>query len=288
VIRWGGRWNVRPPVSPFDTAAAGLAGELCGVQGLHSSTIRLVSYSFRKFEAFQRRFLAVVTGRENLHFLHLPKTGGTSIKNALTQHRITPNTVIHLHPHRIRLRDVPRGHRVMFGVRDPLARFVSGFGSRLRKGAPANIIPWSHGEERAFSHFDDPDRLARALDPAHAQHEEALHAMRNIRHVKTSYWDWFGCLEEIKAREEAILFIGFTGSLDADFRSLVDRLKLPCSLALPQNERLAHRAKREGKRTPAVSEEGTLWLKKWYARDYEFLEYCQRWRERQGGPVAKG
>lgn len=246
-----------------------------------------MSLSFRKFDTFKRRLLAAATGRENLHFLHLPKTGGTSIKNALKNHRVTPNAVVHLHPHRIRLRDVPSGHRVMFGVRDPIARFVSGFGSRLRKGAPANVIPWTHDEELAFSRFSDPDRLACALDPSHSMHADALHAMRSIGHVRTSYWDWFGNMEEIEAREDAILFIGFIESLDEDFRNLVERLELPRNLSLPKEERLAHRAKVNRARPAALSEEGMHWLKKWYSRDYEFFAYCQQWRARQGSAVAK-
>lgn len=75
-----------------------------------------------------------------LHFVHVGKTGGTAIKQALLSHRLAyrhernahklpagPYGRIHLHKHRFRLGDVPPGDFVFFCVRDPIARFVSGF-----------------------------------------------------------------------------------------------------------------------------------------------------------------
>jgi hypothetical protein len=245
-----------------------------------------VSLSFRKFHSLKRRLLASATGRANVHFLHLRKTGGTAIKNALKAHLVTPNSVIHLHPHRVGLRDIPAGHQLIFGVRDPLDRFVSGFGSRLRKGAPANVIPWSVEEELAFSRFADPDSLACALERGHPKHAEAVHAMRHIQHVNSSYWDWFGSPELLASREDSILFIGMTDSLDADFAQLAERLQLPLGATLPKDARSAHRAPDSAKR-PTLSEAGIAQLKEWFAKDFQFFDFCEAWRARQGGAVAK-
>ena len=55
-----------------------------------------------------------------------------------------------------------RGARkAVFALRDPLTRFISGFYSGLRKGAPRYDIGWSKGEKRAFSWFSTPQELDR-------------------------------------------------------------------------------------------------------------------------------
>lgn len=246
-----------------------------------------MSLSFRKLARLKKRLFAACSGRKNVHFLHLRKTGGTALKCVLEAHQITSNSVLHLHPHRFTLRHVPVGHRVIFVTRDPVKRYVSGFGSRLRQGAPAHHVPWSEDEALAFSRFPDPNSLALALDPAHPQHEEALHAMRSITHIHCSYWDWF-CDEKLLAeREDAILFIGRIESFESDFEALKAPLALPADLKLPGDSKKANRHVSGSNRRPALEPAAMEQVKNWYRRDYDFLDFCARWREKQGGPVAR-
>lgn len=243
--------------------------------------------SFRKLERIRKRLLASCTGRKNVHFLHLRKTGGTTFKSVLDSQQITSTCVLYLHPHRFTLRHVPIGHRMMFMTRDPVSRFVSGFGSRLRQGAPAHHVPWSADEELAFSRFVDPNSLALALDPAHPAHADAVHAMRTISHLQCSYWDWFGNEEELAAREDAILFIGRVESFDKDFEQLKEPLGLPPDLNLPKDSKSTNRSSPDASRRPPLEPAAVEQVKNWYRRDYDFLAICEKWRERQGGPVAK-
>lgn len=241
--------------------------------------------SFRTLESLRKRVLARLTGRQNVHFLHLRKTGGTTLKSVLGPHQVTPKSALHLHPHRFTLAHVPRGHRVMFVARDPVSRFVSGFGGRLRKGAPAHHVEWSPAEELAFSRFTDPNSLALALAPAHPSHAEAVHAMRNITHLQCSYWDWFIDEKLLASRQDDILFIGRIESFDDDFERLKQVLGLPADLSLPKDPKATNQGFSATKRPPLEPAAIAL-VKAWYRRDYEFLEFCDAWRARHGGPVA--
>lgn len=246
-----------------------------------------MALSFRKLTYIKKRILAGCTGRINLHLLHIRKTGGTALKFALSKHQVTPSVVFHTHPHRIRLSDIPENHRVMFVVRDPVSRFVSGFGSRFRKGAPAHNVPWTQEEEKAFSHFQDPNSLALALDPSHDMHLEALHAMRSISHVGSSYWDWFIDVEYLLRRRSSILFIGKIETFESDFEELKKRTGLPSDLVLPSGAKEANRAENGGAAVQKLEPRAIDLVRAWYRRDYEFLDFCNQWRNEQGGAVAK-
>jgi len=167
-----------------------------------------------------------------------------------------------------------------------VARYVSGFGSRLRQGAPAHNVPWTPAEKLAFSRFADANSLALALDPAHSRHAEALQAMQSITHLNCSYWDWFGDEAALDARADAVFFIGRIESFDADFQALKQALRLPDSAALPTDPKAANRDASRAEKRAALSPEAIARLKRWYERDYKFLAWCEQWRERQGGAVC--
>lgn len=209
-----------------------------------------------------------------VHLLHVRKTGGTAVKHALAPCAGTDRCRIELHPHGTRLRDVPPGESVVFFVRDPIDRFVSGFFSKQRQGRPRYDNPWTPDEQAAFERFASPNALAVALSSAdEAVNAAAVRAMKTIRHVKSSYWDWFEDPAYFRSRVPDIFFIGFVETLDADFARLRDKLGLPAGVTLPEGDVEAHRNPRDLDRSLVA--EARRNLEAWYARDYAFLELCR-------------
>src|SRR5205823_2768329 len=109
------------------------------------------------------RTMAEGPDKELVNLLHVGKTGGTAVKHALRTALHAGGYCIRLCRHGVRLRDVPPGEKVVFFVRDPASRFVSGFYSRLRQGRPRYTSPWSRAEKAAFGRFGTPNDLAAAL-----------------------------------------------------------------------------------------------------------------------------
>jgi hypothetical protein len=171
-----------------------------------------------------------------------------------------------VHWHLITLADVPPGERAACILRNPIDRFVSGFNSRLRQGAPRYDRPWSPGEAAAFERFGTPSALAEALaadDPA------AREAMRDIRELSRPQTDWLP-LAALSDRLQDLLWIGFTETLTADFERLKMRLSLPAEVQLPDDDVAAHR-------TPAgysttLGARGHAVLAEIFADDYRLID----------------
>ena len=201
-----------------------------------------------------------------LHFLHVGKTGGSSVKEAIAG---WPG--ITLHPHGIRLADIPVGEPVFFTIREPLARYVSAFNSRLRAGRPRYDVAWSEGEARAFALFTTPDQLAVAVgrrDPA------AIAAMRDITHLNQPLSWWFSAAE-LARRAGDIVAILLQAELAADFDHPKRRLALTGEL--PTDSVAAHV-------TPAsfdrrLSEAGAAALRRWYSDDVALFQACLEMRQ---------
>jgi hypothetical protein len=220
-----------------------------------------------------------------LHFLHIGKTGGTAIKHALGPLAATGNPK--LHPHRVRLSDIPAGEDVFFVLRDPLARFTSAFYSRKREGQPRYFVPWSPDEAAAFGRFATPDELASALSSqSAAARRKAEQAMRVIPHVNSRYWSWLVGAEYLASRAEDVRFIGLQESLTADFAALRGLLRIPDSVQLPDDDTDAHRNPVSVDRT--LGAQAVRNLSAWYREDYAALRQCRRLaQERQlGGSIC--
>jgi len=213
-------------------------------------------------------------GKQLVHFLHIGKTGGSAIKYALKQYPVSSCYVIHLHHHNVRLSDIPRGDSVIFSVREPISRFVSGFYSRQRQGQPRIFSPWSPDERRAFEYFSTPNQLAIAISSPNTEEKERAHkAMRCIGHVGSSYWDWFETEKYFRSRLPDIFFIGFQERLTEDFEILKSKLGLPENAKLPNDDILAHRNPMDLDKT--LTDEAIENLKKWYKDDFEFTTLCE-------------
>jgi hypothetical protein len=227
-------------------------------------------------------------GKDFIHFLHLGKTGGSAVKYALKSCPKRTGFVLYLHPHRVRLRDIPRGDKVFFFLRDPVSRFVSGFYSRKRQGRPRYDSPWSPAEREAFKYFQTPDQLGRALasrDGLESRRAEA--AMNAIHHVRDSYWKWFESKEYLLSRLQDILFIGFQERLNRDFQRLKTILGLDGSdTRLPVDNFYAHRNPQH--LNQPLSPVAVSRLREWYACDYQLMTLCRRLVEGGPGRVASG
>lgn len=206
-----------------------------------------------------------------IHFLHIGKTGGSAIKEALRPFRAQCD--IAFHPHWFPATSVPARERFFFCVRDPVSRFVSAFNSRLRMGKPAGFVPWDADEEWAFARFQTPDALASALGADNAaEAQQARRAMRSIRHVRQHQHDWFpaATLDYLRENARRIVWIGFQESLDSDFEVLTRRLRLPPGISLPRDPGQAHRAPEET--SSSLGAVGRRNIAAWYAQDVRFVE----------------
>ena len=173
-----------------------------------------------------------------VHFVHVGKTGGTAIKRALTNRRLaywneeradrvpeTPFGRIRLHNHDFTMTEVPPGDHVFFCVRDPIARFLSGFYSRLTKGQPRYYFEWTEAEREAFEAFPTPQKLATALASDDAgERGLAQSAMRHIRHL--GFMDKnIGTPRQLRARLGQILFIARQETPSSDWEQLKSVLR---------------------------------------------------------------
>lgn len=208
------------------------------------------------------------------HFLHIGKTGGTAIKAALANHLTTPKYILELHDHGTTLMDVPHGEHVIFFLRDPISRFVSGFYSRQRKGQPRFCIEWKAIEKELFKTFHTPNQLARSLaDKSSKQHLLSIKAMKHVEHFKP-YKKWYGTFEYFESRTGDILHIGFQESMRTDFTNLIRLLGLPASISLPSDDIATHRNPSDLDKSIEAS--GVLALQEWFSEDFEFISRCKK------------
>jgi len=217
--------------------------------------------------------------RGPVHFLHIRKTGGTAVIEALRP--VASRYALVLHDHATRLADIPDDHLVFFFVRHPSARFVSGFYSRLRQGLPRHHYPWNEAETEAFREFRMANDLAEALSSTNKEiSDRAMKAMKGISHLRNTYQDWFSGTQELDQRQNSIVLLGLQEKLDADFERLKKLLDLPETVSLPCDDTLAHR-------TPAgfdrcLSSRAQRNLLRWYSDDVRFYEHCLRLRAATG------
>ncbi|RWC62587.1 sulfotransferase family 2 domain-containing protein [Mesorhizobium sp.] len=221
-----------------------------------------------------------------VNFLHVGKTGGTALIEAI---REFPSSLdLQTHPHGIRLSDIPKGDKVFFVLRDPIDRFVSGFYSRQRRGLPCYNGPWTRGEEVAFSAFPTANSLAEALSSKTVERKAAAeHAMEAIDHVRTSFYDWFHNDDYFLSRINDVLFIGMVQHLNAEFEKLKLLIGMPTEAQLPQDHLRTHRNPSHVDRS--LSPVGKANLHMWYKKDYLFFGLCNRIRVERGlNPIAVG
>lgn len=213
-------------------------------------------------------------GGQVVNFLHIPKTGGSAVKNTIGKNLSSKKYQIHLRGHSCDLKEIPKGDKFFFFLRDPAQRFVSAFNHKK-----AGKQPWKHQkiheETVALARFKTANHLASSLSSdCEETRQAAIAAMNCIEHVNTCYLDWFHSHEYFLSRLPDALYIGFQESLDQDFLALMDILQLPNVTHLPdRNSTAANKAPAE--LSTELTETAKENLKIWYADDYDFLRLCQ-------------
>ena len=221
---------------------------------------------------------------ESYCLMHVGKTGDGSIKALISahrrRHRSAPIRAFGHHFVLPILRERFPQHQVVFFVRDPVARYVSGFNSRLRQGRPKNDRPWTPQEEVAFRRFPTPNSLAEALSSTDAGcRAQAEQSMNDISHVQTplrAFVGSFAFLQQCVA-EGSIAMIGTMQYFAEDVARMQRIVGLDPDLSLPTDDLRTHR-------TPAgmetrLSEEGERNIRAWYRADYEIYGWCMQRRE---------
>jgi hypothetical protein len=180
------------------------------------------------------------------------------------------------------LRNHPEA-RILFIVRDPARRFVSGFNSRLRKGQPLRSRDWDAGEQLVFDTFKTPNQLAEALSsPDPVKKRDADWSMKLVPHLSFSLTYWLNSPDFLEQHKENIFYIAETKSLNEDFEYIKPSIGIPAKASLPRDD-VAKHATPDGFSTQ-LSEAGLKNLRDHYREDYEIYGWCLEYREAMGWP----
>jgi hypothetical protein len=213
-------------------------------------------------------------------FLHIGKTGGTALRDAFHAHNATKGeTRIGSLSHKYSLRKIVEENQaelLIFFVREPVSRFVSGFNSRLRKGRFGDH-DWHFGERIAFRIFSTPNALGEALGSWNpAIRLLARLATSRIIHLKKSLADYVGPIALLEQERHRIFYIGSQETLDEDFGILKRILKMDPSIALPTSNQDAHRAPDTMDRR--LSEKAIANIRRHYHDDFAVRDWCLAFR----------
>ena len=219
---------------------------------------------------------------EPVHFLHIGKCAGTQIGHAIGKlNERRAKMVVKKNEHDTYLRDIPASARYFFSIRDPIARFRSGFYSRQRKGQPRYYYEWTSGEAQAFADFAHANDLAEALFENGELGSQAFRAIRSIRHTAQNQVDWFGMSGDFLERRPP-LWIVRQEHFEADMLRLSKRMgeKLEVlTKASSQDPNASHSNDYSG--VPDFTSKAIENLRRWYAQDLVFYDQCESWIERQ-------
>ncbi|NQY11538.1 MAG: sulfotransferase family 2 domain-containing protein [Flavobacteriales bacterium] len=205
-----------------------------------------------------------IPGITNIHIMHIGKTGGRVVEEAILGNELTNKCKIHYLPFKARLYHIKEGEKIIIFIREPLDRFLSGFESRQSQDNGESH--WSPPEKSAFEWFPTANDLAEAIsDDDEIVKSRANYAMTHIYHVSTSIYKWIRSDEYFEERLSDIVIIANHARFEADFDRIKEYTGLGDEIKLNQelieapfnlNEKLSDKAIRN--------------LEAWFKKDIEF------------------
>ncbi|MEX2517946.1 MAG: hypothetical protein WD969_01285 [Paracoccaceae bacterium] len=169
----------------------------------------------------------------SLAYLHIPKTGGTSL-HALFAERWRQGRPAPLYlPHHCDMDAIDAllpDARIILVTREPLERMASGFLSRLRQGRPRYDRPWTRGEATAFSVYRQPGALFRALLSADEfDISMSAFALCEIAHLRRGYQHYFHSAERVRKAKARFALVGEIGAMGRFIEGLAALLGAPAA-----------------------------------------------------------
>src|SRR5262249_17882432 len=159
---------------------------------------------------------------------------------------------------------------------EPVARFVSAFNSRLRKGRPRYDVPWTPIQEAAFRRFPTPNALAEALSAAHADDRRLAGALLDDTLLMAPLSYWLQSTQFLLQGRRDIVAVLLQRDLWADFERLKPVLRLPPGARLPDDPVESHKS------SPScatfMSDRAVRNIAAWYAWDFVLYEAACRLR----------
>jgi hypothetical protein len=148
-------------------------------------------------------------------FLHIPKTGGTSIvglgNNLVKMGYSFP--VYFEHSWNIeKIHSAYPKMKISLALRDPLERMISGFNSRLRQGRPRYKAVWTPKEAAAMAILPSSKHLLDAMLSEDDYSVSAVaYAFENILHLKWNYCYYFKNADFVRKHKS---ILGIVGHMD--------------------------------------------------------------------------
>lgn len=219
-----------------------------------------------------------------VHFLHVGKTGGTTVKKMVRKKNLSTlpdGRRLVMHRHQVALPEVLSWDESNVGavfLRHPVSRFVSGFNSRLREGAPQKLIPWKPPERTAFGHFPTPNDLAEALssdDPV--VEDRAITAMDAMVHSRMHFTYWLRDVSYLERRLDRIAFIGFQEHYAEDVARFFR------VVGVERAGRVPHQHQAPATSSTTLSDRAVENLERWYADDLVIYAWALAQRDRWAG-----
>jgi len=244
---------------------------------IKNKILKYKNYLRIKKNFFIRNFNIKFLFRKKLHFIHIGKTAGSSIRNSLIHFNNSQKKYhFFIYGHSFKLYHLAKKEKYFLTIRNPVNRFVSGFLSQQNRVKFLIENKITEKEREAFKNFSDANHLAESLfSDDLAIKTKAGSAMKNIKHVNDPYTDYFSKENLIERTPSFVLELE---KLDADFYEFCKKLKLEI-IELPKEKKLTHKG--DYSNNKELSEGAILNLKKWYKDDFDLyyfiLENKKNW-----------
>jgi|GEM_PF-2368613 len=213
-------------------------------------------------------------------FIHIPKTGGTSIgkfgSKVIAGGGKFPIAFPHGWTAEQIFNEFPK-IELYFIIREPLERTISGINSRIRMGRPQYNIVWNVGEAVSFNFFPTAVELLNGLA---AQDERiksaAIFAFKHINHLKHGYEFYFKDAAFIRANADRFPLVREISDSDSFVTQLCARTGINPQM-LDQHYRRLHVAPQSTSNLAAsLAPETLAAARKFLSREYEIYDELKK------------